>query len=122
MREVLEDADLSVPITLLHDGGSESATRGIVGRAPLIVDELDAPAKLSAWVPSPANEDRVREVQVTRRDGVRDVYTVLQIEPTTGAQYGNAMSETTEYGLRLIGVADTARDFDPADFSSADYG
>ena len=122
MREVLEDADMSVPITLLHDDGSESVTRGIVGRFPLIVGDLDAPSKLSAWVSSPANEALVFEARVTRRDGASDVYTVMETEPTEGALYGDLMSATTEYALRFARAVAGVADFDPVDFAVADFG
>ena len=122
MREVLEDAEMSVPITLLHDDGSESVMRGIVGRFPLIVGDLDAPSKLSAWVSSPANDALVVQARVTRRDGAIDAYTVLETEPTEGALYGDIMSATTEYALRFAGAVAALADFDPADFSAADFG
>ena len=121
MREVLQDADLAVPIALIHEGGAETVTSGVVGRAPTGVDELQAPSRLSAWVPTPSRTERVQRVRVSRPDGAADIYRALEIEPTTGALYGNAMSETTEYLLRFDETAGLSVDFDPADFDTADF-
>ena len=123
MREVLEDADMSVPITLLHDDGSETVTRGIVGRSPLIVEDLDAPSKLSAWVTSPAN-DALRSLKSWSRGGtVPATFTrSMETEPTEGALYGDLMSATTEYALRFARAVAGVADFDPVDFAIADFG
>lgn len=86
---VLTDTDISVAITLYHDDGTTTDTRGVV-RFVSEADTLDA-SGWNAWTPTPANGSAVRRLTVTRPDGSgTDAYTSLRPggDRESGAMFG----------------------------------
>ena len=125
---VLTDADLSVAIVLGHEDGTETETRGMVGWQPE-ADALDTQSGMgSGWnatVPTPESASRVETLNVERTAGiVHDIFQVLYAERTAGALYSLLPSfDSTRYQIvHLESAAPAMVDFDPADFSSADFG
>ena len=118
MHEVLEDADLSFAVTLLHEDGTATATRGVIGQQPEGVGDIDAPSRLSCWVPTPASVSRVAQLRLERTLGTEDLYRILGIEPVAGALY-----DTTEFSVRFVSGQSALgqQDFAASDFAIADF-
>ena len=101
---VLEESGplaLSAAITLYDSNNVARATRGTLGRRPDNVEDLNAPAGLSVWVPSPPANYRAKRLRITRRNGVIDEYDILKQDEEGGSQYGSTGFQTTRYQVRL---------------------
>lgn len=116
---VLSDPDLSVPITLVHENGSETATRGVVGRRPAGATGFEGSfddTGLTAWTPPPASRSPVASVRVADTE-----YETLESDETMGAVFASGAFGSARFLLREASAVTTARDFDPIDFSTEDF-
>ena len=119
LREVLTDADLSVPIRVVFEDGSEHETRGRVAYKPPI-DSLDL-SEWNAWIPTPEIASRAARLHVTR-GGVVGVFEVLYPERHGDAPYAVVSHDATRYQICPVESAASATvDFDPVDFDIADF-
>ena len=108
----------SVEITLRHEDGSETRTRGTRVENPLVRDDLNALTGLHCFVSPPSNRSRVDTVILPAigTDALTS-YEQLEVEITA-----SVLSSTARYALREIGiVVNSMTDFSDADFSETDF-
>ena len=122
------DFALSVPLTLIHYGGSETATRGVIARLPQSEGQLSgafSESARNAYVSTPTNRTRVRTVRAADAEGTTHDWFVLDSEIMIGALFGSLDQSTTRYMLRDGGVEAGAgaqnADYDPTDYDPVDY-
>ena len=122
---VLSDPDITAAITLTHEDGSQTPTRGQLTRGPERIDAAEAPGRLMVHAGTPANSSRV--LTITALNG--QVWDALESEAeapgleTLVFDIDENWASTRYYVRRASGpvpVTDMV-DFDPADFASADF-
>ena len=125
MNAVLENSgplSLSVPITLEHDDGTETVTRGTVAFRPerdTLFGEDGKGSGWNLWTSTPATDSRVTRAHVRAPSGTL-TFQSLYSERITGALFGSVKRDTTRSQVCPVEVDVSASvDFDSSDFDTS---
>ena len=111
-------------MTLTYHDGRETLTRGVFARLPQTPGSLGAefkPQGWQAWVPTPAAPENIEFVTVEESEA----HSETRHRVINRQRVQSPLMDTTRFEVQGAGVTtpiDDMVDFDPADFSSEDFG